>query len=246
MTDLQFACPHCQGIVKVTSSMAGSAVKCPLCIQVFQVPASPNVEASTENRSSSAADDLMKFACPQCTEPFQVTRSSLGKAVACPSCNSPVQLPSTGVHAQGQPQESQPAPRQPSAQQSPIEAIPKIVTTPGPTAAPDAELRSSDQSIEAESAPRTEQPTPTSKPTTVDDLLPPKFTRRLPQAAMNAAALSGVILHEPVRKVQTGDQTRKLVVVSDEVKARRRIIRNAIMFGFGSLLLIVAARLLIR
>lgn len=226
--------------------MAGNAVKCPLCIQIFQVPASPTAEDSTENPSSSAADDRMKFACPQCTEPFQVTRSSLGKAVACPSCNSPVQLPSAAVHAQNPPQESQPALRQPSAQQSPIEAIPDIVTTPGPTVAPDAGPRSGDQSIEVKSVAGTERPTPVSKPTTVDDLLPPKFTRRLPESAMNAAALDGVILHEPVRKVQTGDETRKLVVVSDEVKARRRIIRNAIMFGFGSLLLIVAAMLLIR
>jgi len=252
MTDSQFACPHCKGTVKVVASMSGSKVRCPLCTQVFQVPKFPADEDSSNTPPSPTVEERLKFACPQCTMAFQVATSSLGQAVACPSCKSPVQLPSAAEYVQSQTQSITP-PTQTAPVESPVESLPSIVPTSGERTATENDVNqppadhNNVQSVKEKSTTETAAPVQNAtKPKTVDDLLPPKFTRRLPQVATNAAALDGVILHEPVRKVQAGEGTRSLVVVSDEVKARRRMIRNTIMFGVGSLLLIVAAKLLIR
>lgn len=227
--------------------MAGGPVRCPLCTQVFQVP-ELSVPPQPMVKSPPVVDSRLQFACPQCQSAFQVSESVLGQAVACPSCKSPVQLPAAkaGAGIQEVPPANMPGAPLPNIVTEPDRAVSSDVANSEHEAGTTGDSDQSTPVLPGDPvANGTKQPT-SPKPKTVDDLLPPKFTRTLPQIATNAVALDGVILHEPVRTVQSGNQTRNLVVVSDEVKARRRMIRNVLMFGFGSLLLIVAAKLLIR
>ena len=246
MTESKFACPHCQKAIRVPTEMAGKAARCPLCTGVFRVP-----DVSSPPRTPSPTE--LQFSCPCCGAAFQVERKSLGQAVACPICQSPVQLPASDTSSNDRPP---PMPTGAEASRTPSSDTPLHIRSPRPrledgfddqpiVAEIVAESTEAVSQRSAEGRPKPVQPQSVDRPKTVDELLPPKFESTLPDSARNVAALGGMILREPVRKVVQGDRTRQIVSVAPEVKARRRLTRNLIMFALGSALLLLAAKMLI-
>ena len=241
--------------------MAGKQARCPHCENIFRVPMIPPAKESAGQPQMSASQPL-KFACPSCKSAFQVSEDSMGKVVACPTCDSRVQLPglesNEDLSGASLPEiesetHSQKSPDPPSivintgSMPSDAPILAEIVESPDePAIARKEDVPGSIPESESGAGPAGSRPQLLQKPKTVDDLLPPTFRRALPKVAGNIAALDGLILREPVKKVVQGDVERNIVAVAPEVKARRRTIRNLVMFVAGAILLVIAARMLMR
>ena len=79
--EIKFNCsnPKCQQRLSVEESMAGTALACPACATMLQVPLSTSI----------------KFNCPSgnCGQPMVVDVSEAGRFVKCPACGKPSQVP---------------------------------------------------------------------------------------------------------------------------------------------------------
>lgn len=92
MTASVCECPLCQATFQATSEMAGSAVQCPGCARLLQLPL--RIGGATPQVCQAIRIDVCE--CPKCNKGFGYTTQMLGSLVACPHCGSSFQLTVSG------------------------------------------------------------------------------------------------------------------------------------------------------
>lgn len=103
MSELQFHCPHCQGLFAVDRSLVGTHVLCPLCSAEVLVP---DIDQETMPEPpapppapTAPAEDAVSLSCPVCQGQFLLPRELLGQQVECPHCQTVLDIggDTTGV-----------------------------------------------------------------------------------------------------------------------------------------------------
>lgn len=81
---IRFACPSCNGVVKLRNARAGSKCYCPKCGQRLAVP---NVV------SAEAIEERVRFECPACQTALSSPASKSGTKFHCPRCGQRILIP---------------------------------------------------------------------------------------------------------------------------------------------------------
>lgn len=255
MSAVQFHCPLCNGLFQVDDALAGIEVNCPHCQGLATVPdfAGPPLPPPP--------DEAMQLSCPVCTGPFQVTVELSGQDVTCPHCSQTVAVPDWHQFqpediALPPPVEPYLPPQIPVGRMGPVRSSPAPVTkppeTPGEKPAGNRPLPVSDPLLPPSTggaARRTSEPA---------DLLPPgaaagerkplpaQISSRADRDTVQIPTAQGYVgVHAPVKTVVHRGQEIELRQLTPEEKARRRFVRNSILFVFCVGVLIVVTALLI-
>ena len=118
MDSLVFRCPGCQQPFQVLAEQAGQMVRCPSCEEPVQIPESTSqtkpsaktpahspadpptqspaeTSAATTPSSTTDAEEVQPYECPECDKPFGIYPSMFGSQMACPHCQQTVLLQET-------------------------------------------------------------------------------------------------------------------------------------------------------
>lgn len=261
MSAVQFHCPLCDGLFQVDDALAGIEVNCPHCQGLVTVP-----DFAGPPPLPPPPGEAMQLSCPVCTGPFQVTVELSGQDVTCPHCSQTVSVPDWH---QFQPGDAAPPPLPPPVEpflppQLPVGRTAPIPSSPTPATKPPETPREN---------PASNRPLPASDPllppgtgsaarrtSEPADLLPPGAagaaagerkplpapipTRSAKDTVQIPTAQGYVGVHAPVKTVVHRGQEIELRQLTPEEKARRRFVRNTILFVFCVGVLIVVTALL--
>jgi ribosomal protein S27E len=201
-------CPRCRGMIQVDSSAAGRQVECPLCTGTMQIPSAEALAAAPPT-PPPAYSQPPPVPPPMPPMPRGMPRVPVDlMSVACPSCGGTFQVPPSTA-----------------GMQLPCPACRQLVSIPemtGPSLPADA-----------------------SEP--VESLLPPGAANAAtlpgeqmplpaaPRPAFVAPATEGdrLVVQERPKVMGEGHEAVELRRLSPEEKARRRAVRNAILFLLG-------------
>jgi hypothetical protein len=254
MSAVQCHCPLCEGLFQVDDALSGVEVNCPHCQGLVTVP---NFSGPPASPSSAIA-----LSCPICAGPFQVTVEMVGQAVHCPHCNEVVAVPDLagGVspgYVEAPPSDAHGAP-------PPEPLLPPQRISTG--AAPAGDLYPPGYPPGYQPAKqKTEQQQPRERvgPRLADagDLLPPGVgsagdadAERRPLPASIPTQPKDVVLipteksyvggvQAPVKTVKHHGEEVALRRLTPKEKARRRVVRNTILFLFCVITLVVVMAL---
>lgn len=239
MNSVTLECPLCRGMIQVDCAMAGQQLACPLCQGTMQVPPAEALAAAIAPPIAGTPAyapaippvpvTLMSLACPTCGGMFQVPPSAAGMQLPCPACGQLVTIPDASALAAASPP---PAPVRPTSE---LEAM-----------SPAADVASLLPPGAAETGAAAAGQMPPSGPSwDVKTLLPPGAADAgtpgeqvaLPPAPRPILApIAGdptVAVKEKPKVIGRGQNEVEVRRLSPEEKARRKLIRNVILFILG-------------
>ena len=94
MSDIEFDCPECGGLLVVSERGSGKTVNCTLCSKPIRIP-----EPETPDNVRE-----VEVTCPHCNQSIEAPPETLGSVVDCPACNKRFQMPTSGSSANSQSQ----------------------------------------------------------------------------------------------------------------------------------------------
>lgn len=224
-------CPHCRGLVQIDPAAAGQQVACPLCQGAMQVPSAEALSAAAPTPPPPVPPpltapppaspsmpwgirpvtvELMSLACPSCGGMFQVPPGAAGMQLPCPTCRQLVTIPEAAS--------AQPAapplipPEQNPPEQNLPEASEPIESLLPPGAADASVVPGAHVPLPVAPRPVPITPTPTEG---------------------NVLAIK-----DRPKVVGEGDDAVEVRRLSPEEKARRRAVRNVILFIVGVAILL--------
>lgn len=163
----------------------------------------------------------VQFSCPHCRGMFQVDSGMAGQQVACPHCRGLLVVPAAGGYPGPAPV---PPLLQSPSQVQPVQPTPVQPTPVQPTA---SASRSSGESGRPGPLP-----------------MSPKAPARVSAPAASSMAPASVAdgpirLREPVKTVARGDDEVELRRLTPEERARRKMIKNVVLWGLGFVIIAI-------
>ncbi len=210
-------CPLCRGMIQVDVAAAGQHVACPLCQGTMQVPPLAAIAAAAPAPPAPPPPPpppgrnlppmpvmLMAVSCPGCGGAFQVPPGTAGMQLPCPTCQRLVTIPEPSAAAGSEAPETS-APPAVDAAAAAVEDVSALLP-PGASAAPGAP----GEQVALPQAPR-------------PILVPPSQS---PEG-------NGLALRDRPKILGEGADEIEVKRLSPAEKARRRTIRNVVLFVLG-------------
>jgi ribosomal protein S27E len=230
----QVACPLCQGTMQVPPAEALAAA--------FAPPAPPAGPPSVAPAMPPVPVALMPLACPTCGGMFQVPPSAAGMQLPCPSCGQLVTIPDASALAAAVPPPAPPP--APVAETEPMHVTSESQPTPGPADIASLLPPGAATGFAAAVA------VPQSSDWDVKTLLPPgasetgAATEQVPLPPAPRPVLvpptggQAIAIVEKPKVIGQGENEVEVKRLSPEEKARRRMVRNVILFVIGLMILL--------
>lgn len=246
MSAVQFHCPLCDGLFQVDDALSGIEVNCPHCQGLVMVPDFAGPPQPTS--------ETLQLSCPVCTGPFQVTAEMSGQQVTCPHCQQVVAVPELDGFPTGYSPPPEPMLPPTAAAAVDVNAFyPPGYQAPATRTEPE---HPREESLLPPSAGggtvRTASPSDLLPPGAADTTAAVSERKPLPAAIPERSAKDPVLIptdkgyvgvHEPVKTIRRHGEEVELRKLTPEEKARRRVVRNTILFLFCVVTLIVVMAL---